>query len=38
APFAVDLSSGVESVPGIKDALKLNTLFKTSKGGKSHEN
>lgn len=37
APFAVDLSSGVESVPGIKDALKLNTLFKTSKG-EIHEN
>jgi len=31
-PFAIDLSSGVESVPGIKDALKLNTLFKISKG------
>ena len=26
-PYAVDVSSGVESAPGIKDAGKLETLF-----------
>lgn len=36
-PFAVDLSSGVETSPGIKDAAKLNALFKIAKG-ESHEN
>ena len=35
-PFAIDLSSGVESDPGIKDALKIKTLFKISQGG-THE-
>ncbi len=32
APFAVDLSSGVESSPGIKDTAKLDALFKISQG------
>jgi phosphoribosylanthranilate isomerase len=32
APFAADLSSGVESSPGIKDAAKLDELFKISQG------
>jgi phosphoribosylanthranilate isomerase len=26
-PFAVDLSSGVEAAPGVKDAARLKALF-----------
>jgi len=32
SPFAADLSSGVESSPGIKNAAKLDALFKIAKG------
>jgi phosphoribosylanthranilate isomerase len=35
APFAADLSSGIESSPGIKDAAKLDALFKIAKGERS---
>jgi phosphoribosylanthranilate isomerase len=37
SPFAVDLSSGIETSPGIKDAAKLDALFKIAKGD-NHEN
>ena len=37
APFALDISSGVETSPGIKDAVKLDALFRIAKGEK-HEN
>jgi phosphoribosylanthranilate isomerase len=26
-PFGIDLSSGVEASPGVKDAIKLRALF-----------
>jgi phosphoribosylanthranilate isomerase len=34
-PFALDLSSGVEASPGIKDSEKLKGLFKVIQGEKS---
>ena len=31
-PFAVDVHSGVESAPGVKDAEKLQTLYRNLSG------
>jgi phosphoribosylanthranilate isomerase len=32
-PYAVDVSSGVESAPGVKDSAKLRALFEAAHGG-----
>ncbi|MBI1216765.1 MAG: phosphoribosylanthranilate isomerase [Alphaproteobacteria bacterium] len=36
-PYALDLSSGVESAPGVKDANKLAALFAAAKGADDDE-
>ena len=35
-PFAVDVASGVESEPGIKDHIKLQRFIQTAHGMNSH--
>ena len=37
-PFAVDVASGVEAAPGIKDHTKLQQFIQTAHGMKSHVN